>query len=198
MATATATGPLRRAATWSGNLVVLALIAGLAAWIAPSLFGYSRYVITGPSMTGSHDKGSVVFEKPVAVDQLQVGDVITYLPPPDSGVPNLVTHRIAKMEPAEGGGTVITTKGDANASPDPWQFKLVDDVQPVVRFGVPHAGWLFIALAHREVRMLAIGVPAVLIALAALLDLVRAVRDSRRRPVDRGQAAVGARAVAAL
>jgi signal peptidase len=196
MATATAAGPLRRAATWSGNLVVLALIAGLAAWIAPSFFGYSRYVITGPSMTGSHDKGSVVFEKPVAVDELRVGDVITYLPPPDSGVPNLVTHRIAKMEPAEGGGTVITTKGDANASPDPWQFQLVDDAQPVVRFGVPHAGWLFIALAHREVRMLVIGVPAVLIALGALLDLVRAVRDSRRRPVGRRHPAVGARAVA--
>jgi len=180
MATATA-GPLRRTVRWSGNLLVLALIAGLAAWIAPSLFGYSRYVITGPSMTGTHDKGSVVFEKPVPVSDLAVGDVITYLPPPDSGVPNLVTHRILAMEPAEGGGTVLTTKGDANPTPDPWHFQLVDQEQPVVRFSVPHAGWAFIALAHREVRMLIIGVPAALIALFALLELVGAVRDSRRR-----------------
>jgi signal peptidase I len=181
MATATATGPLRRLARWSGNLLVLALIAGLAAWIAPSLFGYSRYVITGPSMTGTHDKGSVVFEKAVPVADLRVGDVITYLPPPDSGVPNLVTHRITAMEPAEGGGTVLTTKGDANPTPDPWLFQLVDDEQPVVQFSVPHAGWAFIALAHREVRMLLIGVPAALIALFALFELVGAVRDSRRR-----------------
>jgi signal peptidase len=179
MATATA-GPLRRTVRWSGNLLVLALIAGIAAWIAPSLFGYSRYVITGPSMTGTHDKGSVVFEKPVPVSDLAVGDVITYLPPPDSGVPNLVTHRILAMEPAEGGGTVLTTKGDANPTPDPWHFQLVDQEQPVVRFSVPHAGWAFIALAHREVRMLIIGVPAALIALFALLELVGAVRDSRR------------------
>ena len=47
----------------------------------------------------------------------------------------------------------------------------------MVRFSVPHAGWAFIALAHREVRMLIIGVPAALIALFALLELVGAVRD---------------------
>ncbi len=188
MATATAAGPLRRAARWSGNLVVLALIAGLAAWIAPSLFGYSRYVITGPSMTGTHDKGSVVFEKPVPVSALAVGDVITYLPPPDSGVPNLVTHRILAMEPAEGGGTVLTTKGDANPTPDPWHFQLVDDEQPVVSFSVPHVGWAFIALADREVRMLLIGVPAALIALFALRELVGAVRDSRRQDLSRAPA----------
>lgn len=177
------TGPLRRTARWAGNLVVLTLVAGLALWIAPSLFGYSRYVITGPSMTGTHDKGSVVFEEPVPVADLEVGDVITYLPPPDSGVPDLVTHRIVTMEPAEGGGTLITTKGDFNPTPDPWHFQLVDDVQPVVRFGVPHAGWVFIALAHREVRMLVIGAPAAVIALGALLELLGAVRESRRRPV---------------
>jgi signal peptidase len=181
MATKTETHP-RRVARWTGNLVALVLIAGLALWLAPSLFGYSRYVITGPSMTGTHDKGSVVFEKPVPVAELQVGDVITYLPPPDSGVPNLVTHRIVAMEPAQGGGTVITTKGDANPAPDPWHFQLVDDEQPVVRFDVPHAGWVFIGLAHREVRMLLIGGPAVAIALVSLVELLGALRDSRRRP----------------
>jgi signal peptidase len=50
-----------------------------------------------------------------------------------------------------------------------------------VQFSVPHAGWAFIALAHREVRMLLIGVPAALIALFALLELVGAFRESRRR-----------------
>lgn len=181
MSPKTETGPVRRIARWVGNLVVLTLVAGLALWIAPSLFGYSRYVITGPSMTGTHDKGSVVFEKAVPVADLRVGDVITYLPPPDSGVPNLVTHRIVAMEPAQGGGTVITTKGDANPTPDPWHFQLVDHEQPVVRFGVPHAGWVFIGLAHREVRMLLIGGPAAAIALVALVELLGAVRQSRRR-----------------
>ncbi|RYF98732.1 MAG: signal peptidase I [Caulobacteraceae bacterium] len=172
-------GTVRRTARWAGTIALVAVMLACAAWMIPALFGYSRYVITGGSMTGSYDKGSVVFEKKVAVEDLKVGDVITYLPPADSGVPNLVTHRILKMEPAQGGGTLFTTKGDANPQPDPWHFLLLDAQQPVVQYGVPHAGWIFMALADREVRMLVIGLPAALIALGALGQLVGAIRGRR-------------------
>ncbi len=171
----------RRATRWGANAATLLVIAACALWIVPSAFGYSRYVITGGSMTGTYDKGSVVLEKPVAVPDLRVGDVITYLPPPDSGVSNLVTHRILRMQPAEGGGVLFTTKGDHNPDPDPWHFELLDSEQPVVQAGVPHVGWVFIALADRQVRMLAVGGPAVLVGLLALGELVGAVRE-RRRP----------------
>ncbi|MGO4255705.1 signal peptidase I [Marmoricola sp. RAF53] len=171
---------VRRGIRWTVNAVIVLLILGCVAWIVPALFGFSRYVITGGSMTGTYDKGSVVFEKPVAVEDLKVGDVITYLPPADSGVPTLVTHRVVKMEPAAGGGTLFTTKGDANPKQDPWHFRLVDTEQPVVQFAVPRAGWIFIALADREVRMLVIGLPAALIALGALGQLVAAMRERRR------------------
>ena len=76
------------------------------------------------------------------------------MPPAGSGVNHLVTHRVTKMEPAEGGGVLFTTKGDANAAADPWHFKLLDDQQPVVQFSVPKAGYVFIALADRNTRML--------------------------------------------
>lgn len=172
---------LRRTGRWTTNAAVGLVILFCIAWIAPSAFGYSRYVITGGSMTGTIDKGSVVFEKPTAVGDLKVGDVITYLPPSDSGVSTLVTHRILEMEPAEGGGVLFTTKGDHNPQPDPWHFKLLDTKQPVVQFHVPHAGWVFIALADREIRMLVIGIPAGLIALIALGQLVAALRPVRRK-----------------
>lgn len=172
-----------RVARWSTNLVALLLIAGCAAWIVPSAFGFTRYVITGGSMSGTFEKGSVVFEKPVAVEDLRVGDVITYLPPADSGVTELVTHRILKMQPAQGGGVLFTTKGDNNPQPDPWRFKLLDTRQPVVQGSVPHMGWAFIALADRQIRMAVIGGPAVLVGIMALGQLVRALgerRSSRR------------------
>ena len=172
----------RRIGRWAGNVAVLLVVVACAAWILPSAFGYSRYVITGGSMTGTYDKGSVVFEKPVDVADLHVGDVITYMPPADSGVHNLVTHRILRMEPAEGGGVLFTTKGDNNPDPDPWHFRLVDAQQPVVDHSVPHLGWVFIALADRQTRMLAIGGPAALVGLMALAELVGAVRERRRDP----------------
>ena len=180
-------GTARRLARWTANLAILLVIAGCAAWIVPSAFGYSRYVITGGSMTGTYDKGSAVFEKPVAVADLKVGDVITYMPPADAGVPHLVTHRILKMQPAQGGGVLFTTQGDNNPDPDPWHFKLLDSTQPVVQFAVPHVGWLFIGLADRQVRMAVIGLPAAVVALMALGELAGALRERRRgttpRPV---------------
>ncbi|GAA2031249.1 hypothetical protein GCM10009740_21290 [Terrabacter terrae] len=179
----------RRLSRWSANLVVTVVIAACAAWLLPSLMGYSRYVITGGSMTGTYDKGSIVLEKPVPVNGLKVGDVITYLPPADSGVSNLVTHRILEMKPAAGGGMLFTTKGDANPKPDPWHFTLVSQEQPVVQLGVPHAGWVLIALADRNTRMMVIGGPAALIALVALGQLMGAARGNGKKPTAEAPAA---------
>jgi signal peptidase len=179
----TPTRGVRRLSRCAVNFVLLVVVVGCVAWLAPSALGYDRYVITGGSMTGTYDKGSVVFEKQVPVSDLAVGDVVTYLPPADSGVANLVTHRIVRIERAEGGGSLFRTQGDHNPQVDPWKFQLTGAEQPVVQFGVPHVGWVFIALADRNLRMLAIGGPATLIALIALGQLVGALRD-RRRPED--------------
>ena len=64
------TSLVRRLTGWTLNFMILAIVLMCLAWIAPSVLGYSRYVITGASMTGTIDKGSVVFEKPVDVADL--------------------------------------------------------------------------------------------------------------------------------
>lgn len=164
------------------NVALVALTLACTAYLLPSFLGYERYVITGGSMTGSMtgsmSKGSIAFEKPVPVEDLAVGDVITYLPPPSSGVPNLVTHRIVEIGQDASGRAKLRTKGDANADVDPWTFSLVAPEQPVVQLSVPHAGYVFIALADRDTRILLIGVPSALIALLALVELVRNVGSS--------------------
>ena len=176
--------PRRRLTARIGSAVVnltllVATLAGVA-YLAPSLLGLERYVITGGSMSGTFEKGSIAFEKPVPVDDLRVGDVITYQPPADSGVTTLVTHRIVSIKALPTGATQLQTKGDANPDRDPWKFQLVSGDQPVVQHTVPYAGWIFVALADRETRMIAVGVPAALIALASLVELARALRPTRR------------------
>lgn len=160
--------------------LLVATLAGVA-YLAPSIFGYDRYVITGGSMSGTFEKGSIAFEKKVPVRDLAVGDVITYRPPADSGVSTLVTHRIVTISKLDHGRVRYQTKGDANPDRDPWRFELAQASQPVVEHTVPYAGWLFIKLAEPRVRILAIGVPAGLVALASLVELAGAVRTSRRR-----------------
>lgn len=180
----TRTAGSRVATLLVNTLLVVATLAGLA-YLAPSLFGYERYVITGGSMSGTIDKGSIAFEKNVPVADLQVGDVITYQPPAGSGVTDLVTHRIISIGTAESGAPLLRTQGDANPQPDPWSFSLTAPDQPVVRAHVPHVGWVLIGLADRDTRVLALGVPAGIIALVSAVDLVRALRGSRRERRER-------------
>jgi signal peptidase len=167
----------------TGALVTVLLVAVTlvsAAYLIPGLFGYERYVITGGSMSGTFEKGAVAFEKPTPVEDLAEGDVITYLPPPDSGVSTLVTHRIVSTSTDEQGTRVFVTQGDANPDPDPWKFQLHGAAQPEVVFTVPVIGYAFIALADRETRMLLVGVPAGLIAFGSLLELVGNLVVARR------------------
>lgn len=169
-------GTGRRLVRWTGNLLLVVVMLVCAAWLLPSLLGYERYVITGGSMSGTFEKGSIAFEREVPVTDLRVGDVITYQPPPGAGTTDLVTHRIVAIRPGRDGRPVFRTQGDANAAPDPWRFSLAGPTQPVVEHTVPYAGHAFIALADREVRMGVIGGPAVLVALVALGQLIAAVR----------------------
>ena len=156
-------------------LVAAGLLFG-AFLIAPGLLGWERYVIVSGSMTGTYDRGSLVFDEVVPVGSLRAGDVITYQPPPGAGSDHLITHRIVSIR-----DSVLRTKGDANAAADPWPFTLSEPTQARARFSVPYAGYLLLALADRQLRVIVLGLPALLIALVALGRLWRALGEEARR-----------------
>src|SRR5215204_811996 len=120
----------RRAGRALCALLVAAGIVFGALLIAPSVMGWERYVIVSGSMTGTYDRGSLVFDEVVPTSSLKVGDVITYQPPRGAGPDGLVTHRITKIgEDPKTGERVFRTKGDANQATDPWTFLLPDKQQ---------------------------------------------------------------------
>jgi signal peptidase len=167
----------------TGVATILTLLAvGLAALIlVPTLLGYQRYVITGGSMQGSIDRGSIVFDKPVPPADLKIGDVITYTPPAGGGPRTPVTHRIVWTGRDKDGRRAFRTKGDANPTSDPKTFTLDRKTQARVAAHVPYVGYAFAALSVRWLRMLVIGLPAVLIALGMLARLWREAGDELRR-----------------
>jgi signal peptidase len=171
--------PAGRTGRWAVNGLCGVVMVLALGFILPALFGLQRYVITGGSMTGTYDLGSVVFEENVPVDDLQVGDVITYVPPAESGITTLVTHRIVERH-----GDTFRTKGDANPQVDPWTFELTAATQNRVRFDVPYVGYAFIALGDRATRMAVIGLPALIIALYSLVELVGALRRKPEADAD--------------
>ena len=141
-----------------------------AAILVPALLGFQRYVITSGSMTGTYDRGSLVFDKVVPTSSLRAGDVITFRPPGHAG---LVTHRIHTLTSVDG-KRVLTTKGDANRVPDAWgPLTLGATRQARVAFHVPYVGFLIAELGARQHRMIVIGLPALLIALSTLAGLWR-------------------------
>ena len=170
----------RRAAGLLVNLAIAAVLLVSAGFVVPGVLGYERYVIVGNSMASTFERGAVAFEELVPVADLEVGDVITYQPPAESGLSNLVTHRIVSIRETPR-GPLFRTRGDANGAPDPWTFRLDESEQPRVVATVPLVGHAFIALADRDTRMLAVGLPAALVALHALVELLRMLVRGRRR-----------------
>jgi signal peptidase len=159
------------------GIIVAAGLCLAAAMLLPAAFGYQRYVITGGSMQGTYDRGSIVFDKPVPVADLEVGDAITYTPPADSGVHGLITHRIISINDHGKQGPSFKTKGDANPNADPYRFQLDQPTQARVAFSIPYLGFGIAALSMLPVRMLIIGVPALLIAIALIARLWRQAGD---------------------
>jgi len=151
-------------------------LAGLM--LLPGLLGYQRYVITSGSMTGTYDRGSIVFDDVVPVSDLRVGDAITYTPPSGSGPSGRITHRIVWIGSDQFGRPALRTQGDANEAADPWTFTLDGPTQARVAFHVPYVGYVLSALAIRQARMLLIGLPALLIAFAIVFGFRRDVRKA--------------------
>ncbi len=151
------------AATWVS--LALALGALLALQLGPRLGLYRVNVVLSSSMKPHWQAGDLVITTPHRSQDLRVGQVITYNPPIE-GKPS-VTHRIMNLTDP-GDHPVITTKGDANPTTDPWgPVRLDASTAWVVSRSVPKLGW---ALAFLQQR--AVAIVTVLVVPFALLAMV--------------------------
>ena len=96
-------------------LVAVLSLLGLAAFTVAAVAwsqGYRVYIIHTGSMLPELRPGSVVVDRPLS-GAVRVGEIISYRfgPGPDG----VLTHRVYSDRAG-----VIVTKGDANATPDPW------------------------------------------------------------------------------
>ena len=80
-----------------------------------NLFGYRSFVILTGSMEPNLNPGDMVFTKKASVNNLQVGDIITFYSKNDTA--STTTHRIVNII-KENGKTYYETKGDNNGSND--------------------------------------------------------------------------------
>ena len=132
---------------WSAGRVALHSLLAFSALafvflaIGPRTGLYKTMTVLTGSMDPSFPKGSLVVSTPQPVDQVSAGQVITFYPP--EGERRVVTHRVVNVmaDPAGTGQPVVETRGDANATPDPWQARLEGDTAWRARFAIPYVGY---------------------------------------------------------
>lgn len=130
---------LRRLGTtvlWVAMALAIASFAFLA--IGPHVLGYRTATMLTGSMEPGISPGDVVVSVPRPVQDVAVGDVISYhIPVEDHRVE---THRVVEVSPGADGRPTVVTKGDANPNKDPWTAHLAGDTVWQQVAVVPHLG----------------------------------------------------------
>lgn len=105
----------------------------------PAVVGGTPLSVLTGSMRPDLPPGTLVVITPVPVEEIGVGDVITFQI--ESGRPEVATHRVVARSVDSASGEVrFTTQGDANNTPDPAP---VGSAQILGRvwYAVPYLGW---------------------------------------------------------
>ena len=144
-------------------LVILVVILALLL-VGVRLVGLRPMCVLSGSMEPTYHTGSLIYVKPCAPEDVQVGDAITFVLNEDLDV---VTHRVISID-AE--NEHFYTQGDANDAPDgaPVYFKNLIG-RPV--FTIPYLGYVADYIQHPPGMYVAISIGAVLLLLLFLPDI---------------------------
>lgn len=163
-----------RVASWLVVAGVTALV--LVAVVVPRLAGATPYTVLTGSMTPTYPPGTLVVVRPVAIDDVRAGDVVTFQL--RSGDPAVATHRVVRVGWTADGERLLTTQGDANASPDAVPVREVQ-LRGEVWYAVPWVGRLNVLLSPGQHQLLVRLAAGGLFLYAGLL----LVRGWRSRPL---------------
>jgi signal peptidase len=128
---------------WLDRITIVAMIAvcllaiGASAAVGLAVrSGYQVVIMQTSSMTPLIDPGDMVVMRPIPVEQIAVGDVISFDAP--LGSDRLVTHRVVRIEESVDGPT-FARRGDQAGHDDPWLFNYAGDGW-ILAWVVPYIG----------------------------------------------------------
>ena len=156
---------------WNGvttTLVTILVLGALLIW-GVQLLGIEVLVVQSGSMEPSYPTGSLVYVKPVEIETLEVGDVVTF----ELGGGVRGTHRIIDIVHDEEDSSIIRlqTKGDANDYADNGLVGEESLVGQVI-FCIPEMGYLITYLQQPKGMYTGIAVGAALLLLTFLPELL--------------------------
>lgn len=170
---------LRVVVVWT--VIAVVLLAITVAVFIPRLAGATPYTVLTDSMRPTLPPGTLVVVKPVAIDHIGIGDIVTYQL--KSGQPAVVTHRVVSLGFNAKHERILQTKGDANKSADP-KGVVAGQVRGRVWYAVPLLGGVSNVITGRQ-RSIATTVIVIGLVGYAVLMFAGATRDRARSQATR-------------
>ncbi|MDY0129515.1 MAG: signal peptidase I [Methanosarcina vacuolata] len=146
-------------------------------------------IVLSGSMTPLMLPGDMIVAKSVNSDELTVGDVVVFRGVGEKA-DSLVTHRIISIQ--EGKERVFQTKGDANEEKDDFTVP-ASKVVGKLTFVIPFAGYLPEASKNKNLFFLTVILPAGLIVLDEMKNIIKYSNPARARKIEREQKKVARR-----
>jgi signal peptidase len=164
------------------SAAVLVIVVALAflVIVLPLAVGGNALTVLTSSMAPKYPAGTLIVTKPTPVDEIRVGDVLTYQIA--SGSPAVISHRVITRTISTDGETTFITKGDNNADADPEPVREVQ-VKGTLWYAIPQLGWVNNAISGESRGILVPVVSGGLFAYAAYLFVSAAVARRKRRRI---------------
>ncbi|QZQ54661.1 signal peptidase I [Curtobacterium sp. TC1] len=158
---------------------LLLLVAALAVVliVVPKATGSMPLTVLTQSMEPTLPPGTLLVVRPTAVDDIEVGDVVTYQIV--SGQPAVISHRVVSVSSASNGERTFVLKGDNNAEADPHPVSAAQ-IRGVVWYSIPELG-VVNQLVNGSRTWLIPTVAGVLLAYGGVMIAIGTVTAARRR-----------------
>ena len=113
----------------------------------PSIFGYQVLRVVTASMVPALEENTLILIKKVPQEQIEVGDIITFISDDPALLGFYNTHRVYRIEeyPEAVGGVRYITKGDNNDYPDAYPVYYDDiagNLARILPLGNKIGGWI--------------------------------------------------------
>lgn len=147
------------------TLIVTLTVLAVLSFVGVKFLGIQMFTVLSGSMEPEYPTGSLIYVKEVETDEIQVGDVITFM----LSETTTATHRVIEVIDDSDGTVSFRTKGDANE---------IEDAKPVYEENVigtpiltiPKLGVLMNKVQSPPGRYVAIGIAVVLIFFVFITD----------------------------
>ena len=149
-------------------MVAFAIILAIGVIIVPKAMGGQSLVVRSGSMSPTFNVGDLIVVKPVAPEELSVGDIVTFATESE-----IITHRIVTLDYGPEGNMLIT-KGDDNRVKDRPIYH--DQLRGRMEFRVPYVGYVSNFIGNHLAPT--VGICVLILVTSLTLDAI----EKRKRP----------------